>query len=163
MDVSQAKIGKIVYWPNQNIKGAYSSGVILEIDGNTAWIEQSNKTEIDYPIDKLLEEDPGFAPTRTQVAQTQAQTAEDLKNTTIMATMSPMVIVVMGRIYNQLPGSVRPFTDLTASQQVNLISALSGVSVDQIQKYASSPDLVMLSVLDGLKQNLFKKNTFAPF
>lgn len=108
-------------------------GVVVEIDGDRVYLEQSNGAEVDFPASSLVLEDDYQARHGTVVRDDQASHANDPVYDDVMRNLYP-AIVELGQAAHEgakpAPGvAPRTWNDLTSLQKLNAVSTATDVPV----------------------------------
>lgn len=108
-------------------------GVVVEIDGDRAYLEQANGAEVDFSVSALVLEDEYQARHGASVRDDDASHANDPIYDDVMRNLYP-AIVELGEAQHAsvrtVPGVVpRRWNDLTSLQKLNAISVATDVPV----------------------------------
>lgn len=108
-------------------------GVVVEIDGDTVYLEQENGVEVDFDRSKLVLDDEYQARHGAAVRDDDASHANDPIYDDVMRNLYP-AIVELGEAQHasvkQAPGvAARRWNDLTSLQKLNAISVATDVPV----------------------------------
>lgn len=108
-------------------------GKVIEVDGDTVYIEQDNGAEVDFPASALVLES-AFQKTHDRTARTDAGAqANDAAYAAVLAALYPK-IVEMGQSHHaaqpRVPGvAPRGWEELSALQKLTAVSAATSVPV----------------------------------
>ena len=113
--------------------GANVVGVVIEIDGDTVYLEQSNGCEVDFVGSALVLENEFQAKHDTSVRDDAASHENDALYDAVMGNLYP-AIVEMGQLCHgqaeRVPGVVaKSWDDLSSLQKLNAISRATEVPV----------------------------------
>ncbi len=145
------KVGDTVRNVSRNVVGT-----VLEIDGDTVYIEQENGAEVDFEASALVLEDQFQARHDTSVQDDASARANDPVYDAVLANLYPAVIEIGQRAHANVPPvpGVTPkrWDDLSSLQKLNAISEATNVPVkawiDANQPGATPPlSTLQLSVL----------------
>ena len=113
--------------------GANVVGVVIEIDGDTVYLEQDNGCEVDFVGSALVQENEFQAKHDTSVRDDAASHENDALYDAVMGNLYP-AIVEMGQLCHgqaeRVPGVVaKSWDDLSSLQKLNAISRATEVPV----------------------------------
>jgi hypothetical protein len=108
-------------------------GVVVEIDGDTVYLEQENGAEVDFDRSKLVLEGEFQAKHGTAVRDDDASHANDPVYDDVMRNLYP-AIVELGQAVHEgakpVPGvTPRTWNDLSSLQKLNAVSVATDVPV----------------------------------
>ncbi len=136
-------------------------GVVVETDGETVYLEQSNGCEVDFAASALVLENEYQARHDTLVRDDAGSHENDAVYDAVMSNLYPAV-VELGQAFHArakpVPGvAPKPWSALSPLQRLNVISEATQVSVktwiDSIQPGAEKPiGPLQLSVLAAASQ-----------
>ncbi len=136
-------------------------GVVVETDGDTIYLEQSNGCEVDFVASVLVLEGEFQAKHDTSVRDDAASHENDAVHDAVMSNLYP-VIVEMGRLWHAqvkpIPGIVPKSWDaLSSLQKLNAISGATGIPVKtwiDSNRPSAKPSIgtLQLSVLAAVAQ-----------
>jgi hypothetical protein len=120
--------------------GKLIRGEVLEIDGNTAYLEMDNGVEMDFPVSDLILESEYKTPDEIKrelddlVDESKKKAAE-----VIWPKIRPVIAcLVESYVVNRvepsvkaLGGSATPWNELSAYHKMNYMCALTGTTLDQ--------------------------------
>jgi hypothetical protein len=122
------KVGETVRNVTRNVVG-----VVIDIDGDTVYIEQDNGCEVDFVASTLVSEDAFQAQHDTSVRDDVGSHENDAAYSAVLSNVYPAV-VQMGQLFH---GNVKPipgvtkksWDDLSSLQKLNAISAATEIPV----------------------------------
>jgi hypothetical protein len=134
-------------------------GVVVDTDGDTVYLEQSNGCEVDFVTSALVLESEFQARHDTSVRADSGSRAHDPVYDSVLASLYPALIDV-GRTYHSqikpVPGvAPKSWEDLSSLQKLNAISEVTEIPVktwiDSCRPSAKTPiRTLQLSVLETL-------------
>ncbi len=136
-------------------------GVVVETDGETVYLEQSNGCEVDFAASALVLENEYQARHDTSVRDDAGSHENDAVYDAVMSNLYPAVVKLGQAFYARatpVPGvAPKPWSALSSLQKLNAISEASQVSVktwvDSIQPGAENPvGPLQLSILAAASQ-----------
>ncbi len=145
------KVGDIVRNVSRNVVGT-----VVEVDGDTVYIEQENGAEVDFEASALVLEDQFQARHDTSVQDDASARANDPVYDAVLANLYPAVIEIGQRAHANVPPvpGVTPkrWDELSSLQKLNAISEATNVPVKawiDANKPGANPPLstLQLSVL----------------
>lgn len=148
------KVGDTVRNVSRNVVG-----VVVEVDGDTVYIEQENGAEVDFEASTLVLEDQFQARHDTSVQDDASAHANDPIYDAVLSNLYPAVIEIGQRAHVNVPPvpGVAPkrWDDLSSLQKLNVISDATNVPVktwiDANQAGANPPlGKLQLSILGNL-------------
>lgn len=107
-------------------------GVVVETDGDTIYLEQSNGAEVDFPASALVLED-AFQAQHGGSSAAAEPSENDKVYDVVMSNLYPAIIEMGQRSYTnaeRLPGvAVMSWENLSSLQKLNAVSAATDVPV----------------------------------
>ena len=108
-------------------------GEIVEIDGDTVYLEQPNGAEVDFPASALVLESAFQAQHDSSVRDDAASHKNDRIYDTVVASLYPAILEMGQLVHSQIrrvPGvAVKSWESLSALQKLNAISEATDVPV----------------------------------
>ncbi len=109
-------------------------GVVVDIDGDTVYLEQKNGVEIDFPASQLTAEKPLYPWEVEQQKKAAAEAAIDASAAQILEHLAgPAGVAAIA--YNRLPFRAQGgFDSLKPSQKLNFMAVAYQISIEDIVK-----------------------------
>lgn len=108
-------------------------GVVVEIDGDTVYLEQENGAEVDFDQSKLVLEGEYQAKHGTAVRDDDASHANDPVYDDVMRNLYPAIVDLGQAVHDgakPVPGvAPKNWNDLTSLQKINAVSVATDVPV----------------------------------
>ncbi|MGB0630631.1 MAG: hypothetical protein ACPGRZ_08045 [Alphaproteobacteria bacterium] len=128
-------------------------GVVVEVDGDTVYLEQENGVEVDFPASALVLEEAFQAKHDNSVREDAGSHVNDPLYDSVIANMYPAILEI-GQVAHQaiapVPGVVpKTWDSLSALQKLNAISGATDVPVaDWIEanRTGAKPTLAQLQL-----------------
>jgi hypothetical protein len=150
------KLGDRVRNPARNVVGA-----VIDIDGDTVYIEQDNGCEVDFPATTLVLEKDFQARHDTSLRADAAASRSDPVYAAVLANIYPAVLQ-LGQAEHaaaeRIPGvTPKTWDELSALQKLNAVSAATEVPIKawiDANQPGAKPNIgaLQLSILGALKK-----------
>jgi hypothetical protein len=151
-------VGQLVYH-----RAGKHSGTILEIDGDTVYLEQSKGAEIDFPISEVMAAPPAERrPVVAAVVAVAGSTAAPVRMLTmnditdehrkVLAIIPPRTMQAVAQLFERRPNAAR-FSGLDVAMKLNFIAGVSGVPYRTMKEFSDRPGELGLMMARGLSSS----------
>ncbi len=144
--------GKTVYQKNGK-----HSGTVLECEGDTVYLVQSNGVELDFPSSELTATPPRDKTPEAVVADrlSRVLTMDDITadHRKVLAIIPPRTLQSVASLFERRPSAGR-FSALNVAQKLNFIAEVTAVPYRTMKEHSDNPGTLGLMMGRGLSVQL---------
>ena len=144
-------VGQTVYQ-----RAGKHSGTVLECDGDTVYLVQTNGVEIDFPAGELTATPPPEKSPSAAVPDrlSRALTIDDItqEHRKVLAIIPQRTIQSVASLFERKPGAGR-FSALDPAQKLNFIAEVTAVPYRTMREYSDRPGELGLLMGKGLAES----------
>lgn len=145
-------VGQLVYHRTRK-----HSGKVLECDGNTVYLVQSNGVELDFPSEELTTTPPQEKSPAAVVADrlSRVLVINDItsEHQRVLAVIPQRTMQSVAMLFERRPAAGR-FSALDVAQKLNFIAEVTGVPYRTMKEFSDRPGTLGLMMGRGLSVSL---------